>query len=530
MFAYRGWGYVVLSCIVTLWVSQEVHSESDVSPAARRRANTDQQAAESQSQASPSPTMSSQAVVAPMVVSRNSAQKDPLLLLAERAIDKTSLRYLDADQHTPWQIMHGVVALRQDFVLKRGDGTVRCIDFLSDAPTFRGEPWWQVTRYGGRAHPFSVPYAFEGHANQFLALLSMSNLPLTHEFRINDQQTVTMADMVENAKMTVNTREEITWTLWFLTHYLDIDTEWINALGEPWSLEELVRVQTKAPVVGTPCGGCHGLFAIAYARNAYLKKHGRLHGIYYQAEQKLEQHIELARSMQNYDGSFSSEFFKGTGHSRDFNERLKASGHMLEWLMMALPQSRLREAWVRKGVASIATDLIHNASQPAECGPLYHALNSLIMYRDRVRTQPTPAVEAPSELAQSPEPQLIRPFSKTPKPVSQIDEGPESQPVDRSLPTEPLVDANRSATGGRLPVADPFQGQPLPTIDSAEQPVKSAEQPGEQLAKRAGERLATIVRRHSAMEAEEGTEPPRLLLPVEPPSRLATEPTERTIR
>src|SRR5690606_32191891 len=108
-----------------------------------------------------------------------------------------------------------------------------------------------------------------------------------------------------------------TWTLWFLTHYIDIDEEWINAAGQAWSMEELVQIQTASPVVGTACGGCHGLYAIAYARNAYLQKHGRLRGVYYQAEQKLNKHIELARTMQNYDGSFSTEFFKGTGHSRD---------------------------------------------------------------------------------------------------------------------------------------------------------------------------------------------------------------------
>lgn len=325
---------------------------------------------------------------------------DPLLLLTERAIEKTSHRYLDANQHRPWQITHGLVALRKDFVLRDGNRTVNAIEWISDGAQFRGQYWFEATEYGARAHPYNgVPYEFEGHVNQTLGLLALSNLPLSHEFRVQDGKTVTMADMVRHAQMTASTRGEITWTLWFLTHYLDIDTEWVNADDEPWSLEELVRLQTKGKVVGAPCGGTHGLFALAYARNAYLYKHGELRGVWFEADQKVKRHIELARSLQNYDGSFSTEYFKGPSHSRDFNERIKASGHMLEWLMMSLPHQRLSEAWVRRAVAAIATDMVHNASRPAECGPLYHALHSLILYRDRM-SLPQPAT--PETLAEQP--------------------------------------------------------------------------------------------------------------------------------
>ena len=378
---------------------------------------------------------------------------DPLLQLAERAVAKTSQRYLDANHHTPWQIMHGIVALRRDFELTRGNGKVNCIDFISNAPTFRGEHWFQATRHGGRAHPFSVAYAFEGHANQFLALLSMSNLPLDHQFKVARGRVVTMADMIRNAKMTVNEREEITWTLWFLTHYLDVDAEWNNEDGEPWSIEKLVRLQTNATVTNAPCGGTHGLFAIAYARNAFVHKHGRLHGVYYQAERKIQQHIELARSLQNPDGSFSTEFFKGPGQSVDFNERLKSSGHMLEWLMMAVPQRRLNEAWIRRAVASISTDLIHNAAQPAKCGPLYHALNSLIMYRDRVKPRPTPTQEpAQPELAVDPAPNreqaAAKPKTNEPSPLGADDDAV----------------ASNVTTAGSEPILPLLAPEPLPRI------------------------------------------------------------------
>ncbi|QDU37440.1 hypothetical protein Mal4_17520 [Maioricimonas rarisocia] len=318
---------------------------------------------------------------------------DALLELVETAITKTSRRYLDVDRHTPWQIMHGLLAYRNNYLLKSGDGHVNAIEWITNGARYRGTHWFEVTQYGGRAHPFTVPYAFEGHVNQFTAILSMSNLPTDHPIKVAGGRTITVADLVRHAKMSVSTKEELTWTLWFLTHYVEPDAEWVNQQNQQWSMEYLVRIQTRSSVTRAPCGGTHNLFALAYARNAYLRKHGQLHGAWLEADQKLKQHIAAAKALQNADGTFSTEFFKGRGFSYDFNERIKSSGHMLEWLMMALPSNRLDEEWVKRAVKAVANDLVTNSSQPAECGPLYHAVHSLVLYRDRV------APPAPAELA-----------------------------------------------------------------------------------------------------------------------------------
>ncbi|MFG0335539.1 MAG: hypothetical protein ACF8TS_19435 [Maioricimonas sp. JB049] len=315
---------------------------------------------------------------------------DELLELVETAITKTSRRYLDIDRHTPWQIMHGLLAYRNDYLLKSGDGHVNAIEWITNGARFRGTHWFEVTQFGGRAHPFTVPYAFEGHVNQFTAILSMSNLPTDHPIKVAGGQTITVADLVRHAQMTVSTKEELTWTLWFLTHYVEPDAEWVNQQRQQWSMEYLVRNQTRSNVTRAPCGGTHNLFALAYARNAYLRKHGQLRGAWLEADQKLKQHIAAAKSLQNADGTFSTNFFKGRGFSYDFNERIKSSGHMLEWLMMALPSNRLEETWVKRAVEVVANDLVTNSSQPAECGPLYHAVHSLVLYRDRV-APPAPA-------------------------------------------------------------------------------------------------------------------------------------------
>ena len=150
---------------------------------------------------------------------------------------------------------------------------------------------------------------------------------------------------------------EITWTLWALSHYLDTNAQWHNRHGEPWSIERMVQIQTRESVISAPCGGTHGLFALSYARNKHLATGGTIRGVWMEADQKIQRFIEEGRVLQNSDGSFSTEYFRGRGFSNDFNDRIAHSGHMLEWLMMALPQSRLKEPWVRKGLDRLADRL-----------------------------------------------------------------------------------------------------------------------------------------------------------------------------
>lgn len=316
---------------------------------------------------------------------------DPLLKLANDAIEITSRRYLTPDgerSHTPWQIIHGLLAYRQDFQLKTQDGRkINALDWAASGVSFRGESLFQRTPYGGRAHPFIQAYWFEGHPTQFMAYLTMCRLPTTHQFKTADGEIVTVQDIINNAKMEVTraTDVEMTWTLWALAHYLEPSAQWVNKFGEQWSMEELVRNELRNTIYDGPCGGTHSLFATAYARNAYLQTRQPLRGTWLEADQKVQRFIAEAKALQNPDGSFSIHFFKGRGYSNDFNTRITSSGHMIEWLMVALPQSRLSEPWIQNGVRCLAQDLIDNRQQNAECGPLYHAVDGLQIYRERMQ-------------------------------------------------------------------------------------------------------------------------------------------------
>ena len=323
----------------------------------------------------------------------SSETEDSLVKLVIETREAQRRRLLSTNVHTPWQIMHGLLGLRQDFIISHDNKTVNGLEWIASGPKFRNEYWFEKTKFGGRAHPYSIPYAFEGHVNQFLAILSMSGLPLDYEFATSNG-TVSMRDMLSNAQKTVNDREEITWTLWALSRYLPPDAQWRNASGEPWSIEKLVKIQTDKPLQGAPCGGTHGLFALAHARNVYLRKGKPLRGVWIEAEQKIRRYIQTARMQQNSDGTLSSNFFRGREYKQDFDKRMASAGHILEFLMIALPQEELSQPWVRRAIEATCNDLMKNRHEYVSCSPLYHTVNALSTYLERVAPAATPGMMA----------------------------------------------------------------------------------------------------------------------------------------
>ena len=333
---------------------------------------------------------------------------DPLAQQVDRAIDVSSRRFLTIEHHSPWQILHGVLALRQNFVINQPGGKpgerVRALDWITRGASYRGTPLFRRTAYGAEAQPFTQPYEFEGHPNQFLAILTMSRLPAEHQFAVAgspDQQKVSIAELVKHAQARVNDLEEITWTLWALSHYLPPEARWMNAAGEPWSIERLVQIQTSEDPDDAACGGTHGLYALTYARNRYRDANkGQVRGAWLEADQKIRRHIEEARIYQNEDGTFSASYFLGPHQSHQFQERIETSGHTLEWLVQAASDQQLRSDWMRRAVAAMAGDLIRHSDTTVQCGPLYHALHGLVLYRER--TRPTTAATAAPAVSVAP--------------------------------------------------------------------------------------------------------------------------------
>ena len=326
---------------------------------------------------------------------------DPLEPMIQEAVEITSRRYLTADVNTPWQIAHGVLALRHDYYLNTTDGRrVKALDWIADGPEFAGKPWFVMTPFGGKGHPFTDPYHFEGHPNQFLALFTLARLPRDFTFKAGER-TFTVNDWIHTAKMECNDEEEMTWTLWALAFYIEPDAEWVNKDGERWSMERLMRKQMKSPVTKSACGGNHGLFALACARNSYLQAGNPLRGVWLEAHMYLQQYVKIAQQWQNPDGSFSSQWYKSPAHSDSVARRLSTTGHCLEFLLVVLPQSEINKPWIRNAVYRLCRDLIEPQGEEIDgkaVGGMYHALNALQIYRDRMGWQkPVEIAVEPSE-------------------------------------------------------------------------------------------------------------------------------------
>jgi len=321
------------------------------------------------------------------------AEVDPLRAKVAEAIETSSRRYLDGKVHTPWQIMHGMLALRKEYQIKLNGEKVNALEWISEGQVINRQPWVQKTRYGGRFHPYNGQrYIFEGHPNQFLAILTMSDLPLDFTFQ-SPQGPVTIQQMIDNAKMVVNDIEEQTWTLWALSKYLPSDAAWTNNEGEHWSIERLVEKQSHANFNKAACGGTHGLFALAHARKHHLDAGNELTGVWIDADQTIKKYVNTARALQYTDGTLSCGYFAYKDYKKDFAQRLSPTGHTLEFLMMAVSDEELQSDWIRKAVEAVADDLINNRRRAVDCGPLYHALDGLVIYLERTAPQHDPANE-----------------------------------------------------------------------------------------------------------------------------------------
>lgn len=312
---------------------------------------------------------------------------DPLLTELDRAIELTSKRLLTANSHSPWQIFHGILAMKRDFQLKLGNEKVNAIEWIATSePQFDKQPLLLKTAHGAKFRPFTRPYAFEGHPAQFMALMTQSNLPADYQFKIGGKQFI-LTDFINSIMKEVNSKEELTWVLWTLQHYLRPEAQWTNQFNEPWSIEKLVQLESAAPVNGAACGGNHRLFALTRTRDKHLLRGGRLDGVWAQADLKIRQHVELARQLQNTDGSFSAKFYEAPGVTNDVNKRFNTTGHTMEFLSIGVPTHRLNEQWLRNAASMLSRELVYNAQRSIDCGPLYHTLNSLMIYRDRLREQ-----------------------------------------------------------------------------------------------------------------------------------------------
>jgi hypothetical protein len=203
----------------------------------------------------------------------------------------------------------------------------------------------------------------QGHSAQYLAILAQCRVAANSPLEVQGK-AFTVADLIEEEKLSCKPNTELTFALIALAHYLPTDATWESRDGEKWSLPRLVEEEIVQPIRGAPCGGTHRLFGLAYGCQRRLRATGELDGPYLRADKYVRDYQNFALTkLQNRDGSFSTEWFKyPADREDDFDRKIQATGHILEWLVSSLDQQRLYEPRV---VAAAITSTARAKGSPS---------------------------------------------------------------------------------------------------------------------------------------------------------------------
>ncbi|MBP60310.1 MAG: hypothetical protein CMJ62_02180 [Planctomycetaceae bacterium] len=296
-------------------------------------------------------------------------------------------RHLNSKEHCPWAIMHSFIAYGVDTQVRLhrpGGRRMNAIGLLCYNGRTAGQQIFYLS--DGQLRTKTGP-GVQGHEGQFLAMLAQSRVQSDYPLRVGGVE-FSVSDLIEYEKTTCYAGTELTFKLIALVHYLPTDCQWTNDRGENWDFQRLVQEELAQPVRGAACGGTHRLMGLSYAVRTRENQDGEFIGEWQRAKQFVEEYHKYAFSLQNRDGSFSSNWFKGRGNWGDVHRKIETTGHTLEWLVYSLPRERLGDSRVVKSVDYLASLLKNNRYVDFKVGPRGHGLHALALYEHRVFGKP----------------------------------------------------------------------------------------------------------------------------------------------
>jgi hypothetical protein len=305
-------------------------------------------------------------------------------------------RLLSSETNAAWQIMHGVIAYGDALPLDVGGTRRSATDFLLNGGVVEG---WELApgdmlpmtgRQGLKARLEPGSYIGQGHVDQWLAILSQIDCPLTREVEARDQK-FTVLDWARQAQFDVSSNpvKEYSWTIIALTRYFPDEQSWTAKDGKVWTLEPLAEFESQQDLAQSPCGGMHRLMGLAHAVDFRRKHRGQMTGGWKLAQDKVEDSIRRIKQFQNADGTFSTNHTTRPGTSTDLSATISSTGHTIEFLAFALTADQLSEPWLVRAVDRLCHLLELTRNADMDCGGLYHSLNGLKLYYNR-RYEPLP--------------------------------------------------------------------------------------------------------------------------------------------
>jgi hypothetical protein len=376
----------VVICCSTLALAQSGSSRPWEPGVAARASLQDQDAAQDTSETDAAEAAASDVELEPGAVASTEPEIEITPQL-ERLRDRirTCMRFYYQAENTatrsPWGVMHSLIGYGVDTELIVGRKRVNAIGWLCWNGPCRGMRLLYIDNSGQLSIKNGPGY--QGHEGQFLAMLAQSRVKIDYPMKVNGQD-LTIADLVEYEKRTCRPRSELTFKLIALAHYLESDATWTTTTGEPFSIPRLIREELAQPINGVTCGGTHRLMGFSYAVRTRQKRGEPIEGEWERAQKYVEDYLEYAFKLQNRDGSFSTEWLKHRANNRDPARQIQTTGHILEWVVYALPKDDLDNPRVIHAVDFLTTLLLQQRNSDPEVGPKGHAIHALSLYNERV--------------------------------------------------------------------------------------------------------------------------------------------------
>lgn len=329
------------------------------------------------------------------VQKKNASELSPESLKRKDRIE-TCLIYhytkpVNADALRPWSIMHGVLAYGQNSLVTSQGKRISAVDYLCQNGVGYDR---RLLMLNQDKLSVIVGAGYQGHEGQLLAVLAQVQTPIDYPLNVNGK-SFTVRDLVEYEKASCRPGTELTFKLIGLSVYLSSEEVWKDSSGQAWDLSRLMYEEMNQPINGAACGGTHRLMGLSYALAMRKARNEPIDGQWKRAENFLANYqTQALTSLQNADGSFSTEFFEGRSQNADPVRQIYSTGHCLEWLSISLSDEQLVSPAVTRMVDRLLT-LMETEYRPkqelngTDVGPKGHALRALRLYELRVFGEPS---------------------------------------------------------------------------------------------------------------------------------------------
>jgi len=285
-----------------------------------------------------------------------------------------------ADGRSNWGMMHAMMVWGIDTKIIANRREYSAIAWIAGNNACRGQRLLGLNSRGGIEVKSGI--GLQGHQAQFLTVCALAKVPIDYPLYVG-RKKFTVLDVVKAEMADCESGDELTFNLIGLSHYLDTDQTWIGADRRQWDFERLIREELSQPIVGQTCGGTHRLMGYDHALRKRRMEGKPITGQWARAEAFTNDFAKYAYTLQNRDGSMSTDWFAGRQDNGELDRKIQTTGHIVEWLLTHTPDSELQDPRLVNAVRFLLSAMWNERDHDWEIGPKGHAFRSLAMFYER---------------------------------------------------------------------------------------------------------------------------------------------------